>query len=135
MQETLANGADLVTFSGDKLLGGPQAGVIAGRADLVARIKKNPMHRAFRLDKLRIAALDATLALYSQPEKLAKTVPTLRWLARPLPDIRDVAARVAVRLWRRTAPSGWQVAATRTVSARSAAAPCRPRLCRVSPYD
>lgn len=111
VQETLANGADLVTFSGDKLLGGPQAGVIAGRADLVARIKKNPMHRAFRLDKLRIAALDATLALYSQPERLAETVPTLRWLARPLPDIRAVAERVAAGL-EPSAPEGWWVEAT-----------------------
>ena len=99
-----------MTFSGDKLLGGPQAGVIAGRADLVARIKKNPMHRAFRLDKLRIAALDATLALYGQPERLAETVPTLRWLARPLPDIRAVAERVAAGL-EPSAPEGWRVEA------------------------
>ena len=111
VQEALASGAGLVTFSGDKLLGGPQAGVIAGRADLVARIKKNPMHRAFRLDKLRIAALDATLALYSQPEQLAETVPTLRWLARPLPDIRAVAERVAAGL-ERSPPEGWRVEAT-----------------------
>ena len=108
VQETLASGADLVTFSGDKLLGGPQAGVIAGRSDLVARIKKNPMHRAFRLDKLRIAALDATLALYSQPENLAKSVPTLRWLARPLPDIRAVAEQVAAGL-EPSIPDGWRV--------------------------
>ncbi len=109
VQETLASGADLVTFSGDKLLGGPQAGVIAGRSDLVARIRKNPMHRAFRLDKLRVAALDATLALYSQPEKLAETVPTLRALARPLPDIRAVAERIAAGL-ERAAPDRWHVA-------------------------
>ncbi|MDE0705061.1 MAG: L-seryl-tRNA(Sec) selenium transferase [Rhodospirillaceae bacterium] len=111
VQEALAGGAELVTFSGDKLLGGPQAGVIAGRADLIERIKKNPMHRAFRLDKLRIAALDATLALYGQPEQLAETVPTLRWLARPLPDIRAVAERVAVHL-EPVAPDGWQVEVT-----------------------
>lgn len=109
VQETLANGADLVTFSGDKLLGGPQAGVIAGRSDLVARIGKNPMHRAVRIDKLRVAALDATLALYSRPEKLAETVPTLCWLARPLPDIRAVAERAAAGL-DRVAPAGWNIA-------------------------
>ncbi|MYG51739.1 MAG: L-seryl-tRNA(Sec) selenium transferase, partial [Rhodospirillaceae bacterium] len=115
VQEALAGGAELVTFSGDKLLGGPQAGVIAGRADLIERIKKNPMHRAFRLDKLRIAALDATLALYSQPEKLAETVPTLRWLARPLPEIFAVAGKVAAGL-ERAAPAGWQVAVTDSFS-------------------
>ena len=115
VQEALASGADLVTFSGDKLLGGPQAGVIAGRADLVARIKKNPMHRAFRLDKLRVAALDATLALYSQPERLAETVPTLHWLARPLLDIRAVAERVAAGL-ERAAPPGWRVEAAECFS-------------------
>ena len=109
VQEALASGADLVTFSGDKLLGGPQAGIVAGRADLVARIRKNPMHRAVRLDKLRVAALDATLALYSRPERLAETVPTLRWLARPLPDIRAVAERVAAGL-ETAGPDGWQVA-------------------------
>ena len=109
VQEALANGADLVTFSGDKLLGGPQAGVIAGRADLIARIRKNPMHRVVRLDKLRVAALDATFALYSRPEMLADTVPTLRWLARPVPDIRAVADRVAAGL-EAARPEDWQVA-------------------------
>ncbi|MCY4396038.1 MAG: L-seryl-tRNA(Sec) selenium transferase [Rhodospirillaceae bacterium] len=109
VQEALTSGADLVTFSGDKLLGGPQAGIVAGRADLVARIRKNPMHRAFRLDKLRVAALEATLALYRQPEKLTETVPTLRWLARPLSEIRAVADDVAAGL-DRAAPSIWRVA-------------------------
>jgi L-seryl-tRNA(Ser) seleniumtransferase len=104
VQETVAAGADLVTFSGDKLMGGPQAGIILGKRDLVEAVRKNPVNRAMRIDKMTLAALEATLELYREPEKALELIPTLRMIATPYQELRKRAANLVRRLNRLNLP-------------------------------
>jgi L-seryl-tRNA(Ser) seleniumtransferase len=93
--DALDAGADLVCFSGDKLLGGPQAGIVVGRAELVERLRRHPLQRALRADKLTLAALEATLALYLEPERALRELPVLRMLRERPETVRGRAERLA----------------------------------------
>jgi L-seryl-tRNA(Ser) seleniumtransferase len=97
-RDSIAAGVDLVLFSGDKLLGGPQAGILAGRKEFIQKIERDPLMRAFRLDKMALAALEATLRLYLNEERALQEVPGLRMLGVPLPELRQRTERLAVRL-------------------------------------
>nr|MBF0222893.1 L-seryl-tRNA(Sec) selenium transferase [Desulfobulbaceae bacterium] len=94
VSEVVSSGVDVVTFSGDKLLGGPQAGLIVGTKDIIAKIKKNPMNRALRIDKFTLAGLEATLRLYYDQLAVFKTIPTLAMLSAPLEAITKKACRL-----------------------------------------
>jgi L-seryl-tRNA(Ser) seleniumtransferase len=93
-QQSLQAGVDMVTFSGDKLLGGTQAGIILGRRDLIDQINQNPLKRALRLDKVGLVLLDKTLAIYEQPERLQQEIPILATLTTPMADLEQRAAQL-----------------------------------------
>ncbi|CNF34312.1 selenocysteine synthase [Yersinia enterocolitica] len=97
-QQLMAAGVDLVTFSGDKLLGGPQAGIILGKKQWIDQLQQHPLKRVLRADKMTLAALDATLRLYQQPDRLTELLPTMRLLTRPAQDIAKSAQRVLAAL-------------------------------------
>jgi L-seryl-tRNA(Ser) seleniumtransferase len=98
VRESLSRGADLVCFSGDKLLGGPQAGILIGRKDLVERMRANPLCRALRVDKVTLAGLEATLRLYRDPERAVREIPALALLALPAEQLRARAESIAAKL-------------------------------------
>lgn len=91
VQESVSTGADIVTFSGDKLLGGPQAGIIVGKSETIRKIQKNPLNRALRIDKMTLAALESTLRIYRNPQQAVELIPTLNLILMPLSRIQEKA--------------------------------------------
>ena len=104
VREVLATDVDVVTFSGDKLLGGPQAGIIVGKKDIIARIKKNPLNRALRIDKFTLAALEATLMHYLVPEEATTKLRTLKALTEPAQDVKKRARKLLQKIRRAGIP-------------------------------
>ncbi|MEM2983565.1 MAG: L-seryl-tRNA(Sec) selenium transferase, partial [Candidatus Bathyarchaeia archaeon] len=100
VQEAVKSGADVITFSGDKLLGGPQAGIIVGKRECIERIRKNPLNRALRIDKLTLAALEGTLRFYIKEERALQTLPTLKMITLPYKKLRRRALYILKRVTR-----------------------------------
>lgn len=108
VQQAVADGADVVTFSGDKVLGGPQAGIIVGRARHIAAIRQNPLNRAIRIDKMTLAALEATLRLYRDPERARQVVPTLAMIT-AAPDVLAKKARKLAAILKKSLAGGYAI--------------------------
>ena len=116
VQETVRTGADLVTFSGDKLLGGPQAGIIVGRRDLIQRCRQNPITRALRVDKMTLAALETTLRLYRDERQAIEKIPTLKMLAVSLDELKSRAEELASSIQRAGQNGGLRIEVRRSFS-------------------